>query len=114
MTKNSELGIKTRQQHFKKNRPDYDIILKYRLLIPLNCFKLLVGVGEGGLLYIGAIKTQNKAKMRPSNVAKSFGKDRTNEASELKVEQRIWRRYKQIDKDTGPLRNLALGLLLDL
>lgn len=32
----------------------------------------------------------------------------------LKVEQRIWRRYKQIDKDTGPLRNLALGLLLDL
>lgn len=24
------------------------------------------------------------------------------------------RRYKQIDKDTGPLRNLALGLLLDL
>lgn len=24
------------------------------------------------------------------------------------------RRYKQIDKDTGPLRNLARGLLLDL
>lgn len=91
--------------------PDYDIILKYRLLILWNCFKLL---GGGLLLYISAIKTQNKAKMRPSNVAKSFGKDRTNEVSELKVEQRIWRRYKQIDKDTGPLRNLALGLLLDL
>lgn len=24
------------------------------------------------------------------------------------------KRYKQIDKDTGPLRNLARGLLLDL
>lgn len=53
-------------------------------------------------------------KTRPGNAAESCGKDRTNETSELKVEQRIWRRYKQIDKDTGPLRNLALGLLLDL
>lgn len=53
-------------------------------------------------------------KIRPSNAAETFGRDGTNETRELKVEQRIWRRYKQIDKDTGPLRNLALGLLLDL
>lgn len=34
-----------------------------------------------------------------------------NKKSEVMPEER---RYKQIDKDTGPLRNLARGLLLDL
>lgn len=103
------LNWELKQGNSTEIRPDYDIIVKYHLFIFLNCFKLLA---------VNCIsvpfKHKTKQRLGPSNAAKSFGNDRTNKASELKVEQRIWRRYKQIDKDTGPLRNLVLGLLLDL
>ncbi len=71
---------------------------------------------------------KDKAKQRnPQQCCRTFyQRQKKKDTSELKVEKTKntekqkseamleERRYKQIDKDTGPLRNLARGLLLDL
>lgn len=68
------------------------------------------GEAKGNPAELGNILAKTERKKIPVSL-KWKNRKHEKQKSEAMPEERG---YKQIDKDTGPLRNLARGLLLDL